>query len=62
MTKLDKRLTQVEDAQSKAGSSETDQSNSIKQIQADVADLKKRVAALEQQQQAQQGQGTTTTP
>ena len=56
--KLDKRLTKVEDDASKAQSAETDQATALKQLQTDAADLQKRVDKLE----AQQGQGTTTTP
>ena len=65
LQKLDKRVTQVEDAQSKAGDAESKQNDAVTQLQSDVKDLQQRVSDLENnQQQGQQGQstGTTTTP
>lgn len=57
--KLDKRLTHVEDAQSKASTSETAQSDAIKQLQTDVKDLQTRMDKVEQQQANSQNGNTT---
>jgi peptidoglycan hydrolase CwlO-like protein len=59
--KLDKRLSTVEDDQTKAQTDAGKQTDAITQLQSDVKDLKQRVSDLESKQQNQQN-GTTTTP
>jgi methyl-accepting chemotaxis protein len=61
VSKLDRRLSKVEDDMSKLDSTSSDQADTLKQVQADLQDLTKRVDQLEQQQQPQQN-GTGTTP